>query len=99
MQYKDNELGTGTEMMPAYEEAYTELTKHDLIRYEEQLRTISENCETEFRESFLARMRENLENAKKEVLEISDDLEKVGQEIGVDIRIQLDDIFNNMHRI
>lgn len=41
----------------------------------------------------------NLENAKKEVLEISDDLEKVGQEIGVDIRIQLDDIFNNMHRI
>ena len=77
MQYKDNELGTGTEMMPAYEEAYTELTKHDLIRYEEQLRTISENCETEFRESFLARMRENLENAKKLFSELNRTLKPI----------------------
>ena len=61
--YKDGELGTGTEMMPAYAEEYETLTKHDLISYEEKLRIIRENCETEFRESFLAKMRENIENA------------------------------------
>lgn len=49
--------------MPAYSEEYDTLTKHDLIRYEEKLRVIRDNCETEFRESFLAKMRENIENA------------------------------------
>ena len=61
--YKNGELGTGIEMMPAYSEEYDTLTKHDLISYEEKLRIIRENCETEFRESFLAKMRENIENA------------------------------------
>ncbi len=65
MQYKNGELGTGTEMMPAYDREYIELSKHDLLQYEEKLRTIEENCETEFRESFLAKMRENLENAER----------------------------------
>ncbi len=61
--YKDSELGTGIGMMSAYSEEYSTLAKHDLIRYEEQLRTIKDNCETEFRESFLAKMRENIQNA------------------------------------
>ena len=61
--YKDGELGTGIGMIPAYSEEYSNLAKHDLIRYEEQLRVIKDNCETEFRESFLAKMRENIENA------------------------------------
>ena len=61
--YKNGELGTGIEMMPAYSEEYDTLTKHDLISYEEKLRVIRKNCETEFRESFLAKMRENIENA------------------------------------
>lgn len=61
--YKDGELGTGIGMMAAYSEEYSTLAKHDLITYEEKLRTIKENCETEFRESFLAKMRENIENA------------------------------------
>ena len=61
--YKDGELGTGIGMMLAYSEEYSTLAKHDLIRYEEQLITIKDNCETEFRESFLAKMRENIENA------------------------------------
>lgn len=61
--YKDGELGTGIGMMSAYFEEYSTLAKHDLIRYEEQLRVIKDNCETEFRESFLAKMRENIENA------------------------------------
>ncbi|MDE6783944.1 MAG: AAA family ATPase [Ruminococcus sp.] len=61
--YKDGELGTGIDMMSAYSEEYSALAKHDLIRYEEQLRVIKDNCETEFRESFLAKIRENIENA------------------------------------
>lgn len=61
--YKDGELGTGIGMMSAYSEEYGALAKHDLIKYEEQLRGIKDNCETEFRESFLAKMRENIENA------------------------------------
>ena len=65
IQYKNGELGTGTEMMPAYDREYTELSKHDLLQYEEKLRTIEENCETEFRESFLAKMRETLEKAER----------------------------------
>jgi len=62
-QYKNCELGTGIEMMTTYTEEYNTLAKHDLIRYEEKLRVIRDNCETEFRESFLAKMRENIENA------------------------------------
>lgn len=61
--YKNGELGTGIEMMPAYSEEYNTLVKHDLISYEDKLRVIKENCETEFRESFLAKIRENIENA------------------------------------
>ena len=61
--YKNGELGTGIEMMPAYIGEYDNLTKHDLLSYEEKLRNYRENCETEFRESFLAKMRENIEKA------------------------------------
>lgn len=62
--YKDGDLGTGIEVMKAYSEEYNELTKHDLIRYEEKLKTIRDNCEIEFRESFLVKMRENIEKAR-----------------------------------
>lgn len=61
--YKDGVLGTGIEMMPSYSEEYGKLVKQDLIHYEEKLREIKENCEIEFRESFLAKMRENIEKA------------------------------------
>lgn len=61
--YKNGELGSGIEMMPSYAEEYEILIKHDLISYEEKLRGIKENCETEFRENFLAKIRENIEKA------------------------------------
>ena len=38
-------------------------------------------------------------HAKKAVHEMADDLEKIGEEIGVSIRMQHEDIFNSMHRI
>ena len=38
-------------------------------------------------------------NATKAVHEMADDLEKIGEEIGVSIKMQHEDIFNSMHRI
>ena len=37
--------------------------------------------------------------ATKSLDEISDDLDKIGEEIGVRIQVQLEDIFNMMHRL
>ena len=38
-------------------------------------------------------------NADKKIGNIADELEKLGEEIGVQIKIQQQDIFNSMHRI
>lgn len=38
-------------------------------------------------------------NASKPVHELSDALEKIGEEIGVVVKMQHEDIFNSMHRI
>ena len=37
--------------------------------------------------------------AAKKISNIADELEKLGEEIGVQIKIQQEDIFNSMHRI
>ena len=37
--------------------------------------------------------------AAKSLDEISEDLDKIGEEIGVRIQVQLEDIFNMMHRL
>lgn len=41
----------------------------------------------------------DLSNSKTEFVGVVDKLSKLGQEIGVDIRLQHQDIFDNMHRI
>lgn len=61
--YKYGELGIGKEYMEDYLTEYDKLTRGDLIEYEEKLREIQQNCETEFRETFLSNMRENINNA------------------------------------
>ena len=38
-------------------------------------------------------------NASKPVHEMYDELESIGKEIGVNIKMQHEDIFNSMHRI
>ena len=38
-------------------------------------------------------------NADKKIGNIADELEKLGEEIGVQIKIQQEDIFNSIHRI
>jgi len=41
----------------------------------------------------------DLEKAEKEISEIFEDLEKIGEEIGVVIRCQRAEIFEKMHRL
>ena len=62
--YKEGEYGTGEEVVFAYAQEYSTLSNHNLIEYEEKLNKAKENCELEFRENFLARMRENIESAQ-----------------------------------
>lgn len=64
--YKSGEFGTGSgeEEMAAYRDEYRRLSTHNLIEYEEKLGKAREDCELEFRENFLARMRENIESAE-----------------------------------
>lgn len=38
-------------------------------------------------------------NADKKIGVIADELDKLGEEIGVQIKLQQEDIFNSMHRI
>ena len=61
--YKYGELGIGREYMKDYLSEYDRLTRGNLLEYEEKLREIQKNCETEFRETFLSKMRENINNA------------------------------------
>lgn len=41
----------------------------------------------------------DMSQAVKSVSEVSDDLDRVGEEIGVIIRCQREEIFNSMHRL
>ncbi|MBQ5561296.1 MAG: ACT domain-containing protein [Lachnospiraceae bacterium] len=41
----------------------------------------------------------DLENAAKDFSAVSDDLDKIGEEIGCIIKIQREDIFDKMHRL
>lgn len=41
----------------------------------------------------------DITDCKRDFVEVVDRIAKLGQEIGVDIRLQHEDIFDNMHRI
>jgi ACT domain-containing protein len=41
----------------------------------------------------------DMAKATKSVSEVSDDLEEIGEEIGVIIKCQREEIFNSMHRL
>lgn len=62
----DSDLGSGYQQIDEYIKENHKLISSDIIRYEEDLKRAKENCELEFRESFLARLKENIENAKLE---------------------------------
>lgn len=41
----------------------------------------------------------DIDNSKKDLTDLSDSLKELGNDLGVEIRIQHEDIFNSMHRI
>ncbi|ADL50603.1 ATP-binding protein [Clostridium cellulovorans] len=62
----DCDLGSGYEQVHEYIMEHQKLVLADIIKYEEELKKAKDNCQLEFRESFLARLKENIENAKLE---------------------------------
>lgn len=62
--YKDGDFGTGMEVIGNYREDLNKLEKSDLVSYEDKLAANQRDCEIEFRESFLAKLRENIERAE-----------------------------------
>jgi len=62
----DCDLGSGLTEMQDFIEEHRKLVASDMIRYEADLEKAKENCQLEFRESFLARLKENIENARQE---------------------------------
>ena len=55
--------------------------------------------QTIMQEVFTMIMLVDIENMKVQFTKLSQELEEKGQEIGLSIRIQHEDIFNSMHRI
>lgn len=55
--------------------------------------------QTIVQEYFNMMMIVDMDQAKSEFVDVVDRISKLGQEIGVDIRLQHQDIFDNMHRI
>lgn len=55
--------------------------------------------QTIIRDIFTMVMLVDIEASKLDIAGLSESLEKLGGELGVEIRIQHEDIFNSMHRI
>lgn len=62
----ETDLNTGLSYISEYDDEYHKLVSSEIIRYDEQLKKAKENCQLEFRESFLARLKEYIESAKNE---------------------------------
>ena len=71
------DFGVGVEQIEEYINEHHKLVSSDIIKYEEDLKRAKENCELEFRENFLARLRENIENAKIEFKNLNDSLKDI----------------------
>ena len=62
----DCDLGSGYDQISDYRDEHQKLIGPELIKYEGDLEKAKENCYLEFKESFIARLRENIENARIE---------------------------------
>ena len=62
----DCDLGSGYEQMHEYIKEHHKLVSSDIIKYEEDLKKAKDNCQSQFRDSFLAGLKENIDNAKIE---------------------------------
>ena len=73
----DCDLGSGYEMIGDYREEHQKLIGPELIKYEGDLEKAKENCYLEFKESFIARLRENIENARMEFRSLNSALKDI----------------------
>ena len=62
----DQDFLRGMEGIRDYIDAKQQLQSVELIRFDEQLRKAKEDCEEIFKSDFLAKMKENIENARNE---------------------------------
>jgi uncharacterized protein YPO0396 len=73
----DCDLGIGHEEINEYIEEHHKLVSADIIKYEEDLRKAKDNCHLEFKESFLAKLKENIENARIEFKNLNSALKDI----------------------
>jgi len=73
----DCDLGSGYEQINEYIKENHKLVASDIIKYEEDLKKAKENCHLEFKESFLARLKENIENARLEFRNLNSALKDI----------------------
>lgn len=73
----DSDLGRGHDQIEEYVNEHYKLTSSDINKFEEDLKKAKENCELEFRESFLARLKENIESARTEFKNLNSALKDI----------------------
>ena len=73
----ESDLNTGAEYMEEYNEEHYKLVSSEIIKYDEELKKAKDNCHLEFRESFLARLKEYIENAHYEFKHLNKALKNV----------------------
>ncbi len=69
--------GTSREDINHYREEHYKLEKSEIVKYEQKLKKAMENCETELKESFLAKLKENIESAKNSFKQLNKALDGV----------------------
>ncbi|WP_409227167.1 ATP-binding protein [Gudongella sp. SC589] len=67
----DCDFGTGREAMEEYVREHHKQVSSEIVKYEDQLAKAKDNCELEFKESFLARLKENIESARLEFKQLN----------------------------
>ncbi len=67
----------GTEGMRDYIDAKKNLEAVELVRFEERLKKAKEDCEQIFKQDFLAKMRNNIENARNEFKNLNKALQDI----------------------
>ncbi len=73
----NTDFGDGYTAIGEYKNEHHKLKSADIVKYEDDLAKAKENCELEFRESFLARLKENIENAKMEFKNLNSALKDI----------------------
>lgn len=62
----DSDFGRGFEYLDDYIREHYKLVSSDIIKYDDELSKAKDNCHKEFRESFLAKLKENIDDARTE---------------------------------